>query len=97
MRKFIFVLAVLCISGLSQVAMAQVNPQFVGEMSALKQKVAAAEGRIATLTCDLRTARDEARRGKDFARADEIRDLLAEQGILLEDGPQGTRWRREPG
>ena len=36
----------------------------------------------------------EARRNKDFARSDEIRDLLKEQGILLEDTAQGTRWKR---
>lgn len=39
--------------------------------------------------------RIEARKNKDFARSDEIRDQLKEQGILLEDTPQGTRWRRE--
>jgi cysteinyl-tRNA synthetase len=42
--------------------------------------------------------RAEARRRKDFARADAIRDELKEQGILLEDTPQGVRWRRaQPG
>ncbi len=39
--------------------------------------------------------RNEARRTRNWARADEIRDLLAEQGILLEDTPQGIRWRRK--
>ncbi len=39
--------------------------------------------------------RVEARKSKNWARADEIRDLLAEQGILLEDTPQGIRWRRK--
>ncbi|WP_027092021.1 cysteine--tRNA ligase [Cohnella thermotolerans] len=38
--------------------------------------------------------RTEARKNRNFARADEIRDLLAARGILLEDTPQGIRWRR---
>jgi cysteinyl-tRNA synthetase len=40
------------------------------------------------------TERNEARKAKNFARSDEIRDLLKNQGIILEDGPQGTRWKR---
>ncbi|MFK7697383.1 cysteine--tRNA ligase [Paenibacillus sp. HJGM_3] len=39
--------------------------------------------------------RTEARKAKNWARADEIRDLLTEQGIFLEDTPQGIRWRRK--
>jgi cysteinyl-tRNA synthetase len=38
--------------------------------------------------------RNEARRNKDFARADQIRDQLVSEGIILQDGPEGTRWRR---
>ena len=38
--------------------------------------------------------RQEARRNRDFKRSDEIRDLLASQGILLEDTKDGLRWRR---
>ncbi|MGK0552747.1 cysteine--tRNA ligase [Enterococcus faecalis] len=38
--------------------------------------------------------RNQARSDRNFARSDEIRDLLKEQGIILEDTPQGTRWRR---
>ncbi len=39
--------------------------------------------------------RNDARSKKNWARADEIRDLLASQGIVLEDGPQGTTWRAQ--
>ncbi|NIR62098.1 MAG: cysteine--tRNA ligase [Gammaproteobacteria bacterium] len=42
----------------------------------------------------LAAERAEARRTKDFGRADRIRDWLAEQGIVLEDTPEGTKWRR---
>ena len=38
--------------------------------------------------------REEARRKKDYRRADEIRDLLARQGIVLEDTKEGTRWKQ---
>lgn len=36
----------------------------------------------------------EARRNKNYARSDEIRDQLLAQGIVLEDTAQGTRWKR---
>ncbi|MBF7019532.1 cysteine--tRNA ligase [Staphylococcus sp. 18_1_E_LY] len=38
--------------------------------------------------------RNEARKNKDFARADEIRDSLKEQNIILEDTAQGVRFKR---
>lgn len=43
---------------------------------------------------DLIALRNQARKDKDFATADKIRDQLIEMGITLEDTPQGTRWRR---
>ncbi|GAB7387318.1 cysteine--tRNA ligase [Bacillaceae bacterium] len=39
--------------------------------------------------------RSEARKRKDYKRADEIRDYLHSLGIILEDTPQGVRWRRK--
>jgi cysteinyl-tRNA synthetase len=39
--------------------------------------------------------RKAARQNRDFAAADRIRDELATLGISIEDGSDGTRWRRE--
>ncbi|MDN6731489.1 MAG: cysteine--tRNA ligase, partial [Atopostipes suicloacalis] len=39
--------------------------------------------------------REKARQNKNYDQADEIRDLLKEKGIILEDTPQGIRWKRE--
>jgi cysteinyl-tRNA synthetase len=39
--------------------------------------------------------RVDARAAKNWKLADEIRDLLVEKGIVLEDTPQGIRWRRK--
>ncbi len=38
--------------------------------------------------------RQEARKARNFARADEIRDTLAAQGIILEDTREGVKWKR---
>jgi cysteinyl-tRNA synthetase len=40
------------------------------------------------------TQRLEARKTKNWAESDRIRDLLKAQGVILEDGPAGTAWRR---
>jgi cysteinyl-tRNA synthetase len=40
------------------------------------------------------TLRTDARKNKDYATGDKIRDALAERGITLKDGPEGTSWKR---
>ena len=39
--------------------------------------------------------RNAARKAKDFKEADRIRDELKAKGVILEDGPKGTTWKRE--
>ncbi len=44
---------------------------------------------------DMVDARNEARATRNFAEADRIRDELAAVGVIIEDGPDGTRWLRK--
>ena len=39
--------------------------------------------------------RNQARKNKDYSRADQIRDELADRGIILEDTPEGTKWKTQ--
>jgi cysteinyl-tRNA synthetase len=54
-----------------------------------------AEERLSPDEQALLDERQEARRQRDFGRADQARRRLEERGVLLEDTPKGTRWRRK--
>jgi cysteinyl-tRNA synthetase len=62
---------------------------------ALRSRAAARRG-IDPAAVEAKLAeRAEARKGKDFARSDAIRDELLAMGVALMDGPQGTTWKVE--
>ncbi len=54
-----------------------------------------ADGLDASAIDALLAERVQARKEKNFKRSDEIRDHLAAQGIVIEDTPQGPRWKRK--
>lgn len=78
----------------SQAVITAALAQFNGWLGVFGIQFTAAELLAADIE-NLIDERNQARKDKNFARSDEIRDLLKEQGIVLEDTPQGTRWRRE--
>jgi cysteinyl-tRNA synthetase len=49
---------------------------------------------LAAWADDMVRQRQQARQQRDFAAADRIRDEMAEAGIIIEDTPQGTRWKK---
>ncbi len=60
----------------------------------LQTSVQADDGEVAEIEALIKQ-RNDARQSKDWALADQARDRLNEMGIVLEDGPQGTTWRRK--
>ncbi|ULO08071.1 cysteine--tRNA ligase [Paenibacillus sp. 19GGS1-52] len=66
------------------------------EMNALLRLTDEQEKEVASEEIErLIAERVEARANKNWSRSDEIRDELSGMGILLEDTPQGMRWRRK--
>ncbi|MEN1762174.1 cysteine--tRNA ligase [Anoxynatronum sibiricum] len=60
----------------------------------LLRKGGTSEGSLEDAVEKLINERQQARQNRDFARADAIRDQLKEQGIVLEDTPEGIKWKR---
>lgn len=66
----------------------------VSLMDVLGLKAEKAEELLAEEIEELIEARQTARKSKDFAKADEIRDQLLAQGIILEDTREGVKWKK---
>jgi len=52
-----------------------------------------ADGGLATVLDTLVRLREEARRRRDFATSDALRDAFSAAGVVIEDTPDGPRWR----
>ena len=60
---------------------------------ALREKSESLSAETESYVKNLIEERNEAKKAKNFKRADEIRNMLKEKGIILEDSPSGTSWR----
>ena len=68
--------------------------EIIGIFEAPVEETPAADGLSAEAIDALLAERETARATKNWGRADEIRDELKEQGIVIEDSSTGTRWKR---
>ena len=66
----------------------------IGIEDALQAQAPAQDDELAKEIEGLIAERAQAKSAKDFAKADNIRQNLKDRGIMLEDGPGGTKWRR---
>jgi cysteinyl-tRNA synthetase len=82
-------LALAAMDGVLGLDLAGTAARLIAEQSAAAGE---SDPRIDALVAE----RIEAKKAKNFARADEIRNKLKEEGILLEDSPSGTIWKRQP-
>jgi len=64
---------------------------FLG-FSNVQLKIAGKARVDAVAIADAITARNAARKARDFKESDRIRDDLLAKGIVLKDGPEGTTW-----
>ena len=85
-------LALSRLSAVEDPAMLRASAELLGLLGSTGSEWFQGEGD--TRIDDLVAARAAAKAERNFAEADRIRSELAEKGVLLEDGPAGTTWRR---
>jgi cysteinyl-tRNA synthetase len=66
----------------------------LGVLELARPEHAVADPRLAAWVDERIASRNDARRRRDFAEADRIRDELTAAGIVVEDTPQGPRWKK---
>jgi cysteinyl-tRNA synthetase len=66
-----------------------------GRMAEVAPELLARQGLTDEAIDALVAERDLAKKRRDFARADQIRNELAEKGVVLEDSKDGVRWKRK--
>jgi cysteinyl-tRNA synthetase len=87
--------AMLAAGALTRSGAGQLRSTLEAMDSVLAVFAPAAEDRLAPEEQALLDERQEARRRREFARADEVRARLEQLGVVLEDTAKGTRWRRK--
>ncbi len=66
-----------------------------GRMAEVAPELLARQGLTDKAIETMVTERDQAKRQRNFSRADQIRNELAEKGVVLEDSKDGVRWKRK--
>ena len=78
----------------AQIVIERTRGFLVGGLATMGIELAGGGGQLESEVDRLIADRERARQEKDYLQADRIRDELRARGIVLEDTPQGVRWRR---